>query len=79
MPRPRAAVGQNHFAGCNECWTLDGTSARQAPHDALQLIETVQTESGLREVYSCKGCGQRMQRFVAKQTNPLPSDRWRVG
>jgi hypothetical protein len=65
-------------AACKDCAAQQGTPAREAPHQKLQMVASVETESGTREEFVCKACGQRMQRFKAKQAWPPPSDVWRI-
>jgi hypothetical protein len=43
----------------------------------LSRTRAIETLSGIREEFSCSTCGQRMVRFIAKQTSPAPSDVWR--
>jgi len=65
--------------GCSDCRELDRSLARTAPHGLLKLVSSTNTLSGTRENFLCESCGQRMLRFKATQTSPMPSDRWRVG
>jgi hypothetical protein len=62
---------------CLACFALDREPGRVAPHDTLSLIATTVTGSGVREEFTCCTCSQTMIRFLAKQTSPPPSDRWR--
>ena len=41
------------------------------------MIGSETLPTGTREAFICDACGQRLVRFLAKQTRPLPSDRWR--
>src|SRR6478735_2805575 len=47
------------------------------PHASLRVQASDPTLTGLREDYVCGTCGRRMVRFLAQQTNPVPSDVWR--
>ena len=62
---------------CLPCFALDREPARIAPHDALYLTATSATASGVREEFACRTCDHMLVRFLAKQTSPPPSDRWR--
>lgn len=65
-------------ARCLPCFALERERAQVAPHEMLQLVASVATATGVREEFTCGTCGQRMVRFLAKQTNPPPSNVWRT-
>jgi hypothetical protein len=62
---------------CLPCFAQHRERASVAPHEMLQLVASVEKPTGTREEFICGTCGQTMVRFVAKQTNPPPSDVWR--
>jgi hypothetical protein len=62
---------------CLPCFALHRERASVPPHEMLRLVASVMKPTGTREEFTCATCGQTMVRFVAKQTNPPPSDVWR--
>jgi hypothetical protein len=62
---------------CFPCFALVGDSAQVEPHAALSLVDRVELASGTREEFVCASCGQGMVRFLATQTSPPPSNKWR--
>jgi hypothetical protein len=62
---------------CLPCFSLAGESAHVEPHAALSAVDRAELRSGTREEFVCASCGQRMIRFLALQTSPPPSNRWR--
>jgi hypothetical protein len=75
--KTRQGAADARSSSCRACSALDGERAKNPPHDALELVASVDTESGTREEFVCKTCGQRLLRFNATQTSPAPSDVWR--
>jgi hypothetical protein len=47
------------------------------PHERLRMTGSATLLTGTREEFICDDCGQTMVRFLATQTRPQPSDRWR--
>jgi hypothetical protein len=72
QPPKRQASSQ-----CFPCFALKGEHARVPAHEQLRMVGTAVLQSGTREEFVCDVCGQRMIRFLATQTSPPPSDRWR--
>ena len=68
---------RNGDSRCFSCFALKGEQARVSPHEQLRMVGMETLRSGTREDFVCGACGQRMTRFLATQTNPPPSDRWR--
>jgi hypothetical protein len=62
---------------CLPCFALQRSPTWIEPHASLRLQASAPTLTGLREDYNCGTCGRRMVRFLAQQTNPVPSDVWR--
>ena len=73
----RQTLSRKNDGRCFPCFSLGGEPARVEPHAALSQVERVPSNSGTREEFVCASCGQRMVRFLATQTSPPPSNRWR--
>ncbi len=76
--RKRESLIRSLDARCLPCFALDRERAQVAPHEMLRLVASVETATGIREEFTCGTCGQRMVRFLAKQTSPPPSNVWRT-
>ena len=74
----RARLLRRHTDGrCLPCFALQGEPAAAQPHEDLRLVASHSLASGTREEFICQSCGQNMVRFLATQTSPPPSNRWR--
>jgi hypothetical protein len=62
---------------CLDCFRLHGESTAVLPHDGLRLLACQPLRTGTLEEFECANCGQVMARFLALQTSPPPSDKWR--
>ena len=68
---------KQHDGRCLPCFALEGEPTRVQPHERLRMMGSQTLPTGTREAFLCDACGQRLVRFLATQTRPLPSDRWR--
>jgi hypothetical protein len=62
---------------CLRCFSLQGELTIVPPHDGLRPLMCESLRSGTLEQFECTTCGQKMARFLALQTSPPPSDKWR--
>jgi hypothetical protein len=62
---------------CLDCFRLQGESTAVLPHDGLRVLGCQPLRTGALEEFECANCGQVMARFLALQTSPPPSDKWR--
>jgi hypothetical protein len=73
----RQMLSRKNDGRCLPCFSLVGESAHVEPHAGLSPVDRAELRSGIREEFVCASCGQRMIRFLALQTSPPPSNRWR--
>ena len=62
---------------CLPCFGLQGELTIVPPHEGLRPLVCESLRSGTLEQFECTTCGQKMARFLALQTSPPPSDKWR--
>ena len=63
---------------CPACESLAGTSADVDPHEKMRGDTHCLRDDGVVEVYTCKPCGTRWERFVATKLFGVQSGSWRT-
>jgi hypothetical protein len=63
---------------CPACQSLEGQSADIDPHEQMRGDAHNLRADGVVEVYSCRPCGTRWERFVANKAFGASSGSWKT-
>ena len=62
----RSRNGEGPGMRCRACQSLEGALATVAPHQEMRADTYYLRGDGVVEVYTCRPCGARFERFVPK-------------
>jgi len=63
---------------CQACQSLRGQPGDIDPHDNMRGEAHILRNDGVIEVYTCRGCGAKWERFVGARTLGMQSGSWKT-